>query len=174
MNIEFRIGVTAVLHLEKSVHPLARWFNWIAAGAVTAMMLLTCADVVLRIFRCPIPGTYEIVCLLGATFASFSLAHTTTERGHIAVDFLVQKLSPRNQLVVECINSIIGAVLFSVIAWQSILQALDLKAAGEVSMTLQMPIHPFLFGIAAGCGLLAVVLVCRFIELFSKLLPSGK
>ena len=163
-----------MLHLEKSIHPLARWFNWMAAGAVTAMMLLTCADVVLRIFRCPIPGTYEIVGLLGATFASFSLAYTTTERGHIAVDFLVHKLSPRNQLVVECFNSIIGGALFSVIAWQSILQALDLKAAGEVSMTLQMPIHPFIFGIAAGCALIAVVLGFRFIDSISKLLRSGK
>jgi C4-dicarboxylate transporter DctM subunit len=35
---------------------LARIFNGIAALAVIAMMLLTCADVVLRLFRRPIPG----------------------------------------------------------------------------------------------------------------------
>jgi len=159
-----------VLQLEKQLHPPARWFNWIAAIAVTAMMLLTCADVLLRILRCPIPGTYEIVGLLGATFVSFSLAHTTTERGHIAVDFLVRKLSPMMQTLIDCINSIICALLFAVITWQSILYALDLKNSGEVSMTLQMPIHPFVFGIALGCGMLSLVLFFRSVESTIKLL----
>jgi TRAP-type C4-dicarboxylate transport system permease small subunit len=156
------------------LHPPARWFNWIAAIAVTAMMLLTCADVLLRILRCPIPGTYEIVGLLGATFVSFSLAHTTTERGHIAVDFIVQKLPLRLQDLIDCINSIICAFLFAVITWQSVVYALDLKNSGEVSMTLQMPIHPFVFGIALGCGMLSLVLFVRSVESTLKFIKTTK
>ncbi len=163
-----------MIQIEKALHPPARWFNWIAALAVTAMMLLTCADVLLRILRCPIPGTYEIVGLLGATFVSFSLAHTTTERGHIAVDFIVQKLPPRWQDLVDCINSIICAFLFGVITWQSVVYALDLKNSGEVSMTLQMPIHPFVFGIALGCGMLSLVLFLRFVESTLKFIKTAK
>ena len=163
-----------MIQIEKLLHPPARWFNWIAAIAVTAMMLLTCADVLLRILRCPIPGTYEIVGLLGATFVSFSLAHTTTERGHIAVDFIVQKLPLRLQDLVDCINSIICALLFAVITWQSVVYALDLKNSGEVSMTLQMPIHPFVFGIALGCGLLSLVLFLRSVESTLKFIKTTK
>ena len=163
-----------MIQIEKLLHPPARWFNWIAAIAVTAMMLLTCADVLLRILRCPIPGTYEIVGLLGATFVSFSLAHTTTERGHIAVDFIVQKLPLRLQDLVDCINSIICAFLFAVITWQSVVYALDLKNSGEVSMTLQMPIHPFVFGIALGCGMLSLVLFLRSVESTLKFIKSTK
>jgi TRAP-type C4-dicarboxylate transport system permease small subunit len=163
-----------LIQIEKALHPPARWFNWIAAIAVTAMMLLTCADVLLRILRCPIPGTYEIVGLLGATFVSFSLAHTTTERGHIAVDFIVQKLPLRLQDLVDCINSIICALLFAVITWQSVVYALDLKNSGEVSMTLQMPIHPFVFGIALGCGMLSLVLFLRSVESTLKFIKSTK
>lgn len=166
-----------MLQLEKQLHPPARWFNWVGAIAVTAMMLLTCADVLLRILRCPIPGTYEIVGLLGATFVSFSLAQTTTERGHIAVDFLVRKLSPGLQALIDCINSIICALLFAVIARQSILYALDLKNSGEVSMTLQMPIHPFVYGIALGCGLLSLVLFFRSVDSafkFVKMISGNK
>jgi hypothetical protein len=31
-------------------------------------------------------------------------------------------------------------------------------------MTLQMPVYPFVYGIAAGCVLLTLVLVVRFIK----------
>ncbi|MBW1866331.1 MAG: TRAP transporter small permease subunit [Deltaproteobacteria bacterium] len=74
------------------------------------------------------------------------------------------------QTLIDCINSIICALLFAVITWQSILYALDLKNSGEVSMTLQMPIHPFVFGIALGCGMLSLVLFFRSVELALKLL----
>jgi len=45
---------------------MANRLYWIAGSAIVAMMLLTCTDVVLRYFRKPIPGTYELVCFLGA------------------------------------------------------------------------------------------------------------
>ena len=41
------------------------------------------------------------------------------------------------------------------------LEGFDLKAAGEVSMTLQFPVFPFVWGVAAGCGMLTVVLLMR-------------
>ncbi len=151
--------------LKKWISSLAQTLNWVAVASVTAMMLLTCADVILRIFRRPIPGTYEIVGLLGAVLVSFSLAYTSMQRGHIAVDFLVQKLPKKIQVLIECINSLTCAIFFGLIAWQSMAYAKDLQEVGEVSMTLQIPIHPFVYGIALGCGMLSMVLIMRFIEL---------
>ena len=78
-----------MVRFERFVLYLTHTFNWIAAGAVIAMMLLTSADVILRLFRRPITGAYEIVGLLGAIVISFSLAYTSVEKGHIAVEFLV-------------------------------------------------------------------------------------
>lgn len=155
--------------LKRLVHGIANGFNGIAAAAVVAMMVLTCADVVLRFFRRPIPGTYEIIGLLGAMFAAFSLAYTSLERGHIAVDFLVQRLSPRTQNIVEGINALICAALFGLVTWQSVLYAGDLQGAGEVSMTLQMPIYPFVYGIAIGCGMLCVVLLMRAATMLTRI-----
>jgi len=40
---------------------LAQRLDMIAALAVFIMMALTVADVILRMFRMPIPGTYELV-----------------------------------------------------------------------------------------------------------------
>jgi TRAP-type C4-dicarboxylate transport system permease small subunit len=147
--------------IERCVGHLASLFNGIAAAAVVGMMTLTCVDVMLRFFRHPIPGTYEIVGMLGAVFVSFSLARTSVDQGHIAVDFLVQRLPDRLQHAVETINAGICALLFSVVCRQCVVYARDLKASGEVSMTLQMPIHPFVFGIAIGCAMLSLVLYVR-------------
>jgi TRAP-type C4-dicarboxylate transport system permease small subunit len=140
------------------VGQLASFFNGIAAAAVVVMMILTCLDVLLRFLRHPIPGTYEIVGLLGAVSVSFALARTSLDQGHIAVDFLVQRFPKRMQHAVEATNAGICAVLFTVVGYQCVLYARDLKASGEVSMTLQMPVHPFVLGIALGCAMLSVVL----------------
>ena len=150
--------------LEKWTVRAAEIFNWVSAAAVTGMMLLTCMDVVLRLFRRPIPGTYEVVGFLGAVFAAFSLGYTSTNRGHIAVDFIVQKLSPRAQTVIDGVNALVCAVLFGLLARQSMRYAADLQSFGEVSMTLQMPVYPFVYGIAAGCWLLVVVLAVRVLK----------
>ena len=145
--------------IERLIDRLASLFNGIAASAVVGMMTLTCLDVLLRFFRHPIPGTYEIVGMLGAVFVSFSLARTSVDQGHIAVDFLIQRFPKRLQYVVEAVNTGTCALLFTVLCRQCVVYALDLRASGEVSMTLQMPIHPFVFGIAIGCAMLSAVLV---------------
>lgn len=157
----------AFLHkINRYVNSLSLILNWVSAASVAAMMLLTCSDVLLRFFRNPIPGTYEIVGFLGTVLVSFSLAHTSLERGHIAVDFLVTKLSKKTQTNVDRINSLVCTGLFGLITWQSFIFALNTKNNGEVSMTLQMPVYPFIFGIAAGCGMLCIVLILRFLLSF--------
>ncbi len=158
-----------MFRLDRFINLLSYRFNWIAAGAIVAMMLLTSTDVILRLFRHPIPGTYEIVGLLGAVVIAFSLAYTSIEKGHIAVEFLVQKF-PRNvQLFITAINDLLSTFLFGLIAWQSILYASDLKQSGEVSLTLQAPIYPFIYGIAAGCGLLCFVLILEFLKSLKRI-----
>lgn len=147
---------------EKFIHGLAHRLNWIAASAVVVIMVLITTDVVLRLFRHPIPGTYEIVGLMGTVIISFSLACTSMQKGHIAVDFLIQKLPRKSQLMIAAINDFLGSILFGIIAWQSIVYAIALKQNNEVSLTIQLPIYPFAAGIAIGCGLLCLVLLIQF------------
>lgn len=157
--------------IERVVSRLASGFNGIAAAAVAVMMVLTCMDVVLRLWRHPIPGTYEMVSMLGAVFVSFALAHTSVEQGHIAVDFLVQRLPQRLQHAVEAVNCTVCALLFTVVSYQCVIYAQDLKSTGEVSMTLQMPLHPFVFGVAVGSAMLSLVLYTRAMAWSVKAYP---
>jgi TRAP-type C4-dicarboxylate transport system permease small subunit len=145
--------------IAKEVARISAGFNTLAGAAVVAMMLLTCADILLRLLRHPIPGTYELVGFLGTVIVSFSLALTSLSKGHIAVEILVEKLPRRVQVGIEAVTSLIGAALFAVIAWQSLVYAADIRQSGEVSVTLTMPIYPFIYGIAAGSALLVLVLL---------------
>ncbi|MEW6080059.1 MAG: TRAP transporter small permease [Thermodesulfobacteriota bacterium] len=144
---------------KNGVNRLADKANWLAAAAIVAMMLVTVTDVTLRFFRCPVPGTYDVVGLLGALTISLSLGFTSVQKGHIAVDFLVSRFSATAQRRIHAVNSLIAAVFFAVVAWESGVYAISLKAAGEVSPTLKLPVYPFVLGVAAGCVLLCCVLL---------------
>lgn len=154
------------LRIERFVFGLSEKLNWIAAASVAFIMLLTVADVFMRFFGRPIPGTYELVGFVGSMIISFALPYTSVQKGHIAVEFLTQKLPWTARVIVNAVNAVISMILFGVIAWQSIIYAHTLKAAGEVSLTLQMKTYPFVYGVALGCALLSLVL---FIELLRQL-----
>lgn len=150
--------------MEKNITAAAQKVNWVSAAALVVMMLLTTLDVVLRLFKSSVPGTYEIVALLGAVVASFALGYTSVEKGHIAVDFLVMRFSPKAQALTGSANAIVAAGLFAVVTWQSVIYGMDLLNTGQVSLTIQIPIYPFVFGVAAGCGLLTLVLIVECVH----------
>jgi len=152
------------LRIERFSEHLADKVNWGAAAAVVFIMLLTTADVILRFFRCPIPGTYEIVGFTGSAVIAFSLPYTSIQKGHIAVEFLVQLFPWRARVIINIINASASMVLFAIIAWQSAKYAQSLRIAGEVSSTLQMPTYPFVYGVALGCFLLCLVLLVELLR----------
>lgn len=153
-----------MFRIEKTITATAKKANWISAAALILMMLITTLDVILRLFKSSVPGTYEIIGLLGAVVTSFALGYTSVEKGHIAVDFLVMRFSPKAQALAGGINAMLACALFSIVTWQSLLYGIDLLAKGQVSPTIQIPIYPFVFGIAVGCGLLTLVLIVEFLH----------
>jgi len=148
---------------------LARRLGIVAAASIFFMMALTCADVILRLFRMPIPGTYEIVSFMGAVAVSFAVARTSVENGHVAVSLVVQLLPKRAQGLVEGIIAILGIILFALIAWQSTLYALDCQRSGEVSLTLQLPFYPIIYGIAFGAVIVCLVLLVDFLNAIASM-----
>ncbi|MBW2574024.1 MAG: TRAP transporter small permease [Deltaproteobacteria bacterium] len=153
--------------LEKISHTMASRLYWVAGSAIVAMMLLTCTDVVLRYFRKPIPGTYELVCFLGAVAVAFAMAHTSVEKGHVAVSFVVSLLPQRIQGLIESITTSFGLIFFVLIAWQSVIYANDLRLSGEVSLTLGLPFYPFVYGISFSAAIVCLILLSN---LFNNLL----
>ena len=94
---------------------LAAFIYWISGVAIVLMMLITCADVVLRYFRRPIPGTYELVCFLGTVAVSFAMARTTLDKGHVAVSLLVRLLPARVESLINTLTTFLALILFAVL-----------------------------------------------------------
>lgn len=79
----------------------SKGLSFIAGIALTFMIFLTVADVLLRAGGHPISGTYEVVALSLALVIGFSLPKVSLDRQHIYMDFLLEKLSKRNQAIMK-------------------------------------------------------------------------
>ncbi len=155
--------------IEKISTGLAEKLYLVAGTAIVAMMLLTCTDVVLRYFRMPVPGTYELVCFFGAVAASFAMAYTCLEKGHVSVSIVVRLFPNRIQALIEAVTGILGLFFFSLIAWQCVVYANDLRITGEVSLTLEFPFYPFVYGVGFSAGAVCLVLISDLIHNIKKL-----
>lgn len=150
--------------MEYLVKEIADKFNLLSAAAVVMIMLVIVLDITMRLFRISLPGAYDIVSLLGTVVIAFSLTYTTVQQGHIAVDLVYQKLPEKIQPFLDIFNNVAGSVLFAILGWQSFLHAGNLKAAGEVSLTIKIPNYPFVAGIGLSCLLLAIYLFLNLIK----------
>jgi TRAP-type C4-dicarboxylate transport system permease small subunit len=96
------------------------------------------------------------------------MAHTLAEKGHVAVSLIVQLFPKRLQGIIESMISILGIILFGLIAWQSFLYGLDCQRSGEVSLTLELPFYPIIYGVALGSGVVCLVLLADLVEAIGK------
>ncbi len=146
----------------------ARILNWVAGCSLVGMMGLSCADIVLRMFRRPILGTYEIAGFLGAVVASFAMAQTTIERGHVAVHVIVARFSPRVQKTIYLITHLLSLLLFGVLTWECVRYGNDFRTSGEVSMVLGLPFYYVVYGIAFSAAIVCVVLIVDILMVVTR------
>jgi TRAP-type C4-dicarboxylate transport system permease small subunit len=140
------------------VRPLARALHWAGAAALASMMFVTVADVVLRSFRRPILGTYELVGFLGAFAIGFALPQTSLDRGQVLMDFLARHLPPAANRVLSVLTRGIGIGLFALLAWHLAAMGVDLRRTGDVTPLLNLPLSWPAFGISVSCLVVCLVL----------------
>ncbi len=158
-----------VSFFEKTITRLGLSFNVLASAALFAMMLLTSLDVGMRyLFNRPIAGVYDLVGLMGAVVVSFSMPYTMLERGHVAVDLVIRRLSRNKQLVVETVIHIVSVLLFLTLVWQSFVLAMDMKAAGEVTPILLIPFYPIVYCMGICFFVLCLAVIVNFISIWQK------
>lgn len=131
----------------------------LAALAVLAMMLITCADVIMRIFRSTFKGAYDLVKIAGALALAGALPYTTAIKGHVAIEYFFQKLNRPGRVVVDTLCRIVTVGLFGLLGWQCIQYGLSLKATGQVTATLQVPVFWVPWFLAASCFVVMLVIL---------------
>jgi TRAP-type C4-dicarboxylate transport system permease small subunit len=141
--------------LEKISNALNQILLWIAGLFLIAMITITGANIVSRLFGLPIRGTFELMGYFGAVVTAFALGYTQIKRGHIAVDIVVLRFSEKTQRILHTVNHLICMAFFVIVAWQVSKYATTLWETGEVTETLQIVYYPFTYAVALGCLILA-------------------
>jgi len=139
------------------VMKISQFLNVIAGISLTFLMLLTIVDVILRLFKRPVVGTYELVAFSGAVVIGFSMPLTSFIRQHIFVDFFILKFSQKVRDVFNIATRCLVIGLFLLVGWNMLKYARDLQKSGEVSLTLQMPFYPIAYGVGVCCFILCLV-----------------
>jgi TRAP-type C4-dicarboxylate transport system permease small subunit len=124
------------------------WMNAIAEIVVVLMMMITVIDVALRTFGTPIPGTYELVAMMGALVVGFAIAKTSWDRGHVYVDMLIENRSPAVKNAFFVSTRILGIVIYGLITWSLTRKGIIFHRSNEVTMTLRLPLYPVAFALA--------------------------
>ena len=157
-----------MLILEKGIDYVIRALRIVGGVSLSAMMLLICADVVLRAFGYPIYGGLDMVQLLSVAVLACALPYTHQQKGHVGVDLVVQKFSSRSQAIIDSIMSFISMILWGLVAWQMWIYGTELASKGEVSMTIGWPVHPFMYLVAVCFGLMSILLLVELTYLVGK------
>ena len=136
------------------------------AGVVLSfMMALTVADVMLRYLGRPIPGTYELVGLSGAVVIGFAIPYTSLVRGHIFVEFLIDRFEKGRREVVLIFTKILILLLFIGFGIYLFSTGMDMAASGEVTQILRIPFYPVAYAMGVCCFIECLVMVSDIMRL---------
>lgn len=145
--------------LDKLSGLVAKTLTTLAGVFLVAMMLLACANMVLRAVWVPVQGTFELMGFLGAVVAAFSLAFAQRQKSHIAVGILLKRFPMIIRRLADAVTSLASCTFFSLCGLETYKWAGFLVQTGELSETLQIVYHPFVLAASAGCFALAFVLL---------------
>jgi len=151
-------GARGVLELyHRGLRGLVKALAYLAGASLLIMVLVTSADVILRIFNLSLTGAYDIVKIAAAITMAAALPYTTAIKGHVAIEFFFHRLGRRGRVVVDALMRLAGMALFGLLAWGCIDYGNSLRQKGEVSMTLQLPIFWVPYVLAVSCALVVLI-----------------
>ena len=141
----------------RALRALVRALAYVAGASLMVMVLVTSADVILRKFSLSLTGAYDIVKVAAAITIAAALPYTTAIKGHVAIEYFFHKLGWRGRIVVDALMRLGGMALFALLAWGCVDYGNSLRAKGEVSMTLQLPIFWLPYVLAVSCVLVVLI-----------------
>jgi TRAP-type C4-dicarboxylate transport system permease small subunit len=151
--------------LEKALHPTIRVINGAGTVVLGVMVLLTVADVLLRLFlNRPIRGALEIIEFLMVIVVFSAMAYTGLLRGHIVIQILSSRLPERPRAILDSIADLISIGFCCLIIWQGIAQAQMTRLRNDISGVLSIPVSPFYYVLVLGIALMCLVFLANLLD----------
>jgi TRAP-type C4-dicarboxylate transport system permease small subunit len=130
------------------------------------LMLLTTGDVIGRkFFSKTIPGTFEISEYILATFILLGAAYTQQVKGHVGVDFVTSRLSPRLRKICQIITTLLSLFIIAIVVWQGWIEGIRERTVSDM---LRIPQYPFRLLVAIGGSLLWLELLIDLVTAIGK------
>lgn len=134
-------------------------------AAMLVMMAITCIDVIgAKVFKSPILGALDVVQLCQIVAIAFAASMTLIVGRHIQVEFFIDLLPRRIQVVINFLVLLIVLGLFMVVIWRVSLLGYSFQTSGEYSPTAYIPLYPFAYAIALACIPVCLVLIQEFFK----------
>ena len=150
--------------LVRGIRRTILYFHAFGGGLVYVFLLITFLDVMGRWFRHPLPGALEMSELALGAMVVFTWAQTQAEKGHISVDLVFSHIPPRAQGIIEMTTSLLAIAFVALVCYQSVVYALDARAAMEWTDWLRIPVWPFKFLILIGGIAFGIQLIFSMVD----------
>lgn len=160
--------------LEKIIAQITLRLAQVAQAALVLVMLIIVANILMRSIWKPLPGSYELVQMLGAVLLSLGIAYCAVHRGHVAVSFLVDKMPLRVRALVDLLTNAIFLVVISYVSWGMIIYAGRMYSRGLATQTLYIPLYPIYYLVGFGLITLAVVSLLQLADSALIVIRGGK
>lgn len=136
---------------------LERSLGFAAAAVLTAMMILTGADVIARyILNAPIKGAFELTEILLVCLVFLAMPLAMLSNAHVEVEIWEPK-SALGDIIRRLLAALAAILVFGGLAWQLAEHASRLAQYGSVSHSLGIPLNLVAWLAATGCAVAALV-----------------
>jgi TRAP-type C4-dicarboxylate transport system permease small subunit len=148
--------------IDQAYHGLEKALNYVAAAFLFSLMLLACAEVVMRkLFNSPIHGQADLVEIFIPTMGFFGLAYCQRMAGHVRMEIVINTLKGRAYWLFEFVSNFATIIICALMiygTWNHFLRAYEL---GDSTMDVELPVWPP-----------KLVIVLGFCMLFGRLIIS--
>ncbi len=145
---------------------VSKILGYIGGAALTFMMFLTVADVLMRAGGRPILGTYEMVAFSLAIVIGFTIPKVSLDRGHVYMEILLDRLSKRNRAIMNTFTRMMCVLLFVIVGVNLLLIGKELHTSGEVSSTLKIPFFPIAYCVGVCCFVECFVFIFQIVKIW--------
>lgn len=154
--------------MEKCVLKVMKGMREVSLMSLVFIIGVTMADVISRAIYKPIIGTYELVSFAGAVTIGFALPITAWEKGHVFMEFIVEKLSVKTQSLLSAVTRVFVILLFFFIGIALYVVGSEMRTSGEIALSLKIPVYPFVYAISIVCFFLCIFYIFEIISIVRK------
>jgi TRAP-type C4-dicarboxylate transport system permease small subunit len=126
--------------LGRALSAACRLFALIGGAVLSALVLMSVASIVGRMTGRPIQGDFELVQFGCAVAIAFFLPYCQFSQGNIIVDFFTLRASQRTRSALDALGAMLLAAVMALVAWRTGAGAVEMKAGGETSMLMGVPL----------------------------------